>query len=242
MGDIQADGGIRVQPVGDHFCSDAADFFLDAVGKDDIPGGVNFALVKCASHFGSDEAAEPVVQRAADEAGIEHERLIAIHGAIAHAQPHFLYPEFRRLFEIFADMDGGVADDTHYLALPAEETEAAAAGNGDIAAAEAFYVGEAVVGDMADGEADFIGVGVQHEGGSIFSPTLQRGPGRAIGIAFLTRGIRCNVGRPETLRLDFHTRGGRGAQECVQELNRLISHFCYGIGLDVFVCDITAAL
>ena len=243
VGDIEADGGIGLNPEGKHASADAADFFLHGVGKDDVPGGFDALGGEGSGGFGQDEAAEAVIECAADEtvAMAEEEGAIAIDADAADMQAegfHFFAGIAAEvdveLVELggfliggaASQVDGGVAGDADDLAVGSQEADAAAPGNGDIAAADAFDAGEAVVIDVADGEADFIGMGIEHEGGGLFPCGAQQSPGGTIGIALHFVGVGFDVAGPEALGLHFQPRRGGRLEVFAQEISSLFVHGC----------------
>ena len=217
VGDVEADGGIRVDAVGEHLCADAADFFLDGVAEDDVPRGFDFVFLEFAGYFGEDEAAEAVVKGAADEAFAVHEHgAVAIDADVADAEAEFFdfftgagsevdveFPEFGGFAVVVADVDGSVAGDADDFAFGSHEADAAATGDGDVAAAEAFDAEVAVIGDVADAEADFIGMGVEEEGFGVFAFGFECGPGVAVGVAFDGIGEFFHLGGPKALGVHF---------------------------------------
>lgn len=197
VGDVEADGDVWLETVGEHAGAVAADFFLDAIGGDD--GAVEFfaVFVETAEGFGDDEAADAVIEGAADEAvGAEVVDAVGVDGWVADAEAEFgdvffgicadidvEFVDFGGFFTAgaIADVDGGVADDAGDWAEVALEDEFAATGGGVVAAADSVDVEVAFFGDGLDHEADFVGMGFEHdfEGGFAF----ESGPCAAVSVA-----------------------------------------------------------
>ena len=170
---VNADGRVRPQAVGDHSRADAAHFLLDGVDEHHVPGEGLFQLAQFPCYFRQDETAQAVVQGAAYQLSFIHQHgAVAIDAHMAHAQPEFRhllvggctyvnvdFPDFRFLFPGFPQVDGRVSGYARHFPLGAQEAHAASAGDGRIRAAHALHVKEAVLGDMADHEADFIRMG-----------------------------------------------------------------------------------
>ena len=66
VGDVEANGDIWAQAVGDHFGAIAADFLLDGINGVDGGRGAFFLSGEAGHDLGDDETAEAVVERATD--------------------------------------------------------------------------------------------------------------------------------------------------------------------------------
>ena len=181
-------------------------------------------------HLGDDVAADPVVQRAADQAFVgEFQRPVLIDRRMAHAEAELrdlggiggadIDPQvmhggglFRSVL-VAPEVDRGVADDAGNRALVAENGQPPAAGGRRVGAAHPVEPQEPVFVDVLDHVADLVGMGLQHDDFGRLAG--QRGPGRAIGVAFDGGGVLADPLRPDLLARHFKTGGARGFQQSV---------------------------
>ena len=129
VGDVEANGDIWAQAVGDHFGAIAADFFLDGIDGVDGGGGAFFLSGEACHDLGDDETAEAVVERATDKmictkefCGVRVDRgmsdaqteggdFCGVGGADVDVQ--FMdFGGFFRAVTAVANMDGCIADQT----------------------------------------------------------------------------------------------------------------------------------
>ena len=114
---------------------------------------------------------------------------------------------------VAAEMDGGIADDATDGAFLAKDVEPAAAGGGDVGAADAINAQEALLGDVLDDEADLIGVGLEHDLARRGVGAIEGGPGAAVGVVLDAMGELAEVGGPFPLAARARTRWGWGSGE-----------------------------
>lgn len=241
VGDVEADGDVWFESVGEHAGSVSTDFLLNAVGGDD--GGAEFPalFVESADGFCDDEAADAVVEGAADEAvAAEFLGGVGIDGGVTDAESEFgdiffgvgsdidvEFVDFRSFFPAGAVsyVDGGIADDAGDGAFVALENDAASACGGVVAASDAVDVEESFLGDVLDHEADFVGVGFEHD--AVGGLAFEDGPCAAVGVAGNGVGVRLDPCGPFPLSGHFETGGAWGVEEIQQEG---LGGFIHGVG------------
>ena len=235
VGDIEDHADIWAEAMGGHFGAMSADFLHDRVDGDEGGAGAIEGGGEAGEDFGDDEAAEAVIEGASDDA-IGGKRLsgIVIDGGMADAEAEggdfffgigadidIEFVNFRGFFVgegIFAEMDGGIADDAGDGPEVTEEIDAAAASGGGIGTADAIDAEPAFFGDVFDDEADFVGVGFEHDAAWLWGGAVEGGPGGAVGIIFDEIGEGFGVGDPFALASDFEAGGAWGIEEVVEEL------------------------
>ena len=224
---VNADGRIWTQAVGNHSRANAAHFFLHGIDKHHVPGDGLFQLAQLAGYFRQDEAAQPVVQSPAYQLVFIHQHgAVAVNANVAHSQTEFRYflvrggayvyvnfPDFGFLFSGFPQVDGRVSGHPHHFALGTKEAHAAPPRDGRIRTAHAFHIQEAVLGDMADHEADFIRMGFNHQCGSFFRVRVEDGPGISVGVALDIFRIFAQFVRPDALGVYFKAGRAWGFQK-----------------------------
>ena len=87
VGDIQTNGGIRLDAVGEHGGADTAYLFLNSVSKYDVSLGGNALFFEAAGRFCQNKPAETVIKRTANKAFtvVEHHGAIAVYAAVTYA-------------------------------------------------------------------------------------------------------------------------------------------------------------
>lgn len=229
VGDVEADGELGLDLVGRHDGAVTADFFLNGVeadeGEGDFSGGEAF------EDLGEDVAADAVVERARNEAVRGNfEKVFLINGGLSDADaecgdffwvagadidPQLVDGGDFFVAAVAAEVDGSVADDAGDVAVGGENVEAATACGGDVAAADAVEPEEAVVVDVLDHVADFVGVSGEHD--DAIGRAAFDGPGGAVGVAHdLVRKFADEV-CPDALAGHFKSGWAGGSEEGLQE-------------------------
>ena len=113
---------------------------------------------------------------------------------------------------VCAQVDGGVADDAAHGFLVAQDLQAATARSGGVGAANAINAQEALFGDLFDDEADFVGVGFEHDplGSALRGPCFQSGPDGAVSVIFHAVGMGADVSGPFALARKLKSGGAGG--------------------------------
>ena len=213
-------------------------FFLDGIEKYEVPGKFLFGLFQFSGQFGEDEPADAVVQGSADEFLAVHQHgTIAIDADVADPQAHFFHFLGRRCSDIDKDIpcfrdgilaatqvDSRVACNPDDFSLSPHETDAPSAGDGDVGATHAFDSEEAFRCNVADHEADFVGMCFNHEGRSLGVFREEFGPGAAVGIAFDFIRVLFQFLRPYFLCFEFKPGRARRFQQFRQKLHTFIIH------------------
>lgn len=232
VGDIEDDGDVGVEAMGDHLGAEATDFFVDGIDGVDGGGGRGLQFGEFGEDFGDDEPADAIIEGTSDDAILsEGFRSVLIHGGVADAETEFFdvfficsaeidieFVDVRNFLVrfIFADVNRGISDDAGDGSFLSEKDDPASAGGGVVAAADAIDVDEAFLADVFDDEADFVGVGFEHDGGAVFF-ALKSGPRVAVGID--VDGVRefFSVGGPGALAFQFEAGGAGRIEELIEE-------------------------
>ncbi len=231
VGDVEDDADIRVEPVRRHLRAVSADLFLHRVDGQERGVERLAPLAQVGQHLRENEAADAVIQGAAHEmARAEHLRLVAVNRRVPDAQPERgdalragradidvkLMHLGRFLFlGVFAEMDGGVADDAAHRPFFPEDFQPPPARRGGVGAADPVDAQEPLAGDLLDDEPDLVGVRFEHDP---LAPRLagQRGPGGAVGVVLHLVREGADILHPFALPGDFEP-GGAGGVEQVDE-------------------------
>ena len=235
VGDIEDYADIWAEAMGGHFGAVSADFLHDGVDGDEGGAGSIGGGGEAGEDFGDDESPEAVIEGATDDP-IGGKRLsgIVIDGWVTDAETEggdlffgigadidIEFVNFRGFFVgegIFAEMDGGITDDAGDRSEVTEEIDAAPAGGGGIGTADAIDAEPAFFGDVFDDEADFVGVGFEHDASGVCGGAVEGRPGGPVGIIFDEIGEGFGVGDPFALASDFEAGGAWGIEEVVEEL------------------------
>lgn len=178
-----------------------------------------FCLHQAFGYLRKNEAAEAVVQRAANQLVLIHQHgAVAINAHVPHAQPqvgHLLvggsahvnvnFPDLGLLLPTFAQVDGRIPRNAHHFPLAAQEAHAAPARDGRIRSAHAFHVQEALRRNVADHEADLIGMGLNHQGGSVLLVRMEGGPRIPVSVALDILRVLPHLIRPNALGVYLKT-------------------------------------
>ena len=110
-------------------------------------------------------------------------------------------------------MDGGITDHAGHDSLRPEEADAAGGSQCAIRASDGAHGEKTFVVDVADDEADFVSMGLQHHSWSLGIRSIQNGPGVAVGVGFDAVGEGGDVFDPKLLALFFPTGRARDGED-----------------------------
>ena len=110
-------------------------------------------------------------------------------------------------------MDGGISNHPRHNALGPEETDAAGRSHCAIRASDGAHGKKTFVIDVANDEADFVSMGLQHHSRSLGIRSIQHGPGVAVGVGFHAVGEGRDVFDPKLLSLFFPTGRARDGED-----------------------------
>lgn len=196
VGHIKDDGVIWAEAVGGHACAMATDFFLDSIESDDR-SIVESRGREIVEDFCDEVASDTVIETSADDAARREElRRFLDDGRATDMETQIgdffrgrstnideeVVPFREFVFIFFAEVDSGIAHDADDLAVRAEKAQATGGRDRAVRATDGGDIDKALVIDMADNEADFVGVRFEHEGERIGFFSAEDGPSVSVGI------------------------------------------------------------
>lgn len=120
-------------------------------------------------------------------------------------------------------MNGGIAKNARYVAIVAENGQAATAGCGPVTAADPIDLQVTFFGDVFDHVANLVCVGFDHDGGGS-GAAFDCAPGVAVSIAFNRVGKLANISGPFALPAHFESGGAGGVEQVEEELVCVFIH------------------
>ncbi len=231
VGDIDDEGGVGFEGVGDLAGAKEADFFHDVGNGADFGFEFFLGLDEEAQGFGHGPGANTVVKSAGDGEVVFEQGEVGINGdgvadldmdeglhAVMHAdvdEEFFDLGNFAFALGLH-EVRGDIADDAVDGAFFGVNDDALGFGDGGIHAAETAHVDESFLVDEIDRHGDFIRMAGEHDAWA--AAFVEDGDAVTVGVAEGFVGVFFDVVEPDALAAEFVAGRAGGVEQLLQKL------------------------